>query len=454
MWVAEADGARWLEAATPERAWYRDALADPVVALEHGGATARYRAVPEPGPEGHRRIRALLRAKYGWADDFVGLCRTRRARSPCRPLEPLAAGLTLPRGPDPRRRPRRPTRRQLTLPARRCPRSSRCRRAPARQLPGLGAGLGLLRDPTAFFARARARLGDTFGVDVFGYRLFFVFSPEGVRRSTRSPREASFGLATFKLVFKHKIPLELAVGRRNRPHDLFGNQEVEGYLDEPRARGRARARGARAAGRFEAFAWARRLGHRLGLGCWAGAEAASPRYLDRLDPALRPARHRRTRSCARARRVRDAPRGKRSERRAMRGIEAVIGEILARARAQRARGRATSSTRSWRLGRRAGRRRASVQVARDVMLIHMGAQSNLYAALAWTLVNLLLHPDVLARVAAGDDDLLERCAHESIRLAQRSLTLRQVLRPLEVDDGRARPTGSRPACSCRDDALA
>ena len=46
--------------------------------------------------------------------------------------------------------------------------------------------------------------------------------------------------------------------------------------------GARRARRARA--RFEAFAWARRLGHRLGLGSWAGAEAASPRYLDRLVP--------------------------------------------------------------------------------------------------------------------------------------------------------------------------
>jgi hypothetical protein len=67
---------------------------------------------------------------------------------------------------------------------------------------------------------------------VFGYRLFFVFSAEGVRRLYALPEnEASFGLATFTLVFKHKIPLELAIGRRHRPHDLFGNQEVEGYLE-------------------------------------------------------------------------------------------------------------------------------------------------------------------------------------------------------------------------------
>jgi cytochrome P450 len=45
---------------------------------------------------------------------------------------------------------------------------------------------------------------------------------------------------------------------------------------------------------------------------------------------------------------------------------------------------------------------------------------------------------VLARVRAGDDDLLERAASESIRLAQRSLTLRQVMRPLDFDTGTSR----------------
>jgi hypothetical protein len=30
-------------------------------------------AAPEPGDAGHRRIRGLLAAKYGWADAWVGL---------------------------------------------------------------------------------------------------------------------------------------------------------------------------------------------------------------------------------------------------------------------------------------------------------------------------------------------------------------------------------------------
>ena len=77
-----------------------------------------------------------------------------------------------------------------------------------------------------------------------------------------------------------------------------------------------------------------------------------------------------------------------------------------------------------------------VEVARDLILIHMGSQSNLYAALAWTLVNLLLHPDAPGPGAGRRGrGAWCRCAYESIRLAQRSITLRQVLRPVELDDG-------------------
>jgi cytochrome P450 len=300
-------------------------------------------------------------------------------------------------------------------------------------LPWLGAGAALLRNPTRFFAETRRRSGDTFALDAFGFRLFCVFSPEGVRRLYELPeKEASFGLATFNLVFRHKAPLELVAGRRHRPHDLFGGQEVEGYLVQLERAVALQLDELGASGRFEAFAFARRLGHRLGLGCWAGEEAASAAYLDRLIPLLdrldtaesfvNPARL----ALARAT-------GKWRERRALAGLEALLGAIV--------RERARTGPRGDFLDQIAagwsdvdGPTREQ-GIARDVVLIHLGAQSNLYAALAWTLVNLLLHPDVLARVRAGDDDLLERSASESIRLAQRSLTLRQVLRPLDFDDG-------------------
>jgi len=316
----------------------------------------------------------------------------------------------------------------------------------AGRLPWLGAGLGLLRDPTAHLAKLRARLGDTFVLDGLGYRLFFVFGAAGVRALYAAPeREASFGLATFELVMKRKLPLELAIGRRNRPHDLFKNPDVEGYLEHLEGAMALELAELGPHGRFEAFAEAKRLGYRLGLASWAGAEAASPRFLpaliaafERLDTAdsfVRPL------STAWSMATR-----KRREWRAMREIEAVFHTILEERRASGHRpgdflDQVAASFAELPPAER------DVQVARDLMLIQMGAQSNLFAALAWTLVNLLLHPALLARVAAGDDDLLERSAHESIRLAQRSLTLRRVLRPLEVETETGRHRLAPPACS-------
>jgi cytochrome P450 len=305
-------------------------------------------------------------------------------------------------------------------------------RAPG--LPWLGSAPALLRDPTAFFQHQRGRLGDTFLTDAFGYRLFCVFSPDGVRRLYELPEEvASFGLATYTLVFKHKVPIELVAGRRHRPHDLFGGSDVEFYLDTLERAVESELSELGAAGRFEIFEFARRLGHRLGLACWAGSEAAESRTLDRLIPLLNQLDASDSFVRPVSTLISMATR-KRREWAALRGIEATFDEILlARERSGIAHDDFLQTVfDAWADVSPEERRR---NTARDIVVIHMGAQSNLYAALAWTLVNLLLHPEVLERVQAGDDELLEHCANESIRMAQRSLTLRQVMRPMEFDDG-------------------
>ena len=72
VWVAEADGALWIEAATPERPFYRDLTERRTVELLRGGHRLVLDATPVPGPDGHARIRTLLHRRYGWADDWIG----------------------------------------------------------------------------------------------------------------------------------------------------------------------------------------------------------------------------------------------------------------------------------------------------------------------------------------------------------------------------------------------
>ena len=72
-------------------------------------------------------------------------------------------------------------------------------------------------------------------------------------------------------------------------------------------------------------------------------------------------------------------------------------------------------------------------IAHDVALVHLGSMSNLFAAVGWSIVDLVRRPDLVARVREGDRDLAERCALESIRLAQRSIMLREVLQSATVE---------------------
>ena len=73
LWIADEGRWSWIEAATPERAFLRDIAREPHVDVWRGGLRLRMRAEVVPGAGGHARIRRLLRAKYGWADEWVGL---------------------------------------------------------------------------------------------------------------------------------------------------------------------------------------------------------------------------------------------------------------------------------------------------------------------------------------------------------------------------------------------
>jgi cytochrome P450 len=302
------------------------------------------------------------------------------------------------------------------------------------RVPYVNGGVALLRNPTEFLARMRALHGDTFLLDAFGFELLFLFSPAGVRSLYKLPeKQASFAEATRTLIGL-KLPGELLDADMAMFHRLFVRERVEGYLGHMREAVRADLAELGAWGELDVFAHMKLLVHRVAFRCWAGREAASPRYLsrliglfERLDPEeafVSPARMFVTVV------TRKAP-----ERKALREVEAILAEI-------------------WRERQRSGRREGDMleslheiyadrperarheRVARDIMILHLASQSNLYAAMSWTLVNLVSRPELLARVSsATDTTLLEQCAHESIRLAQRSITLRKVMQPCDVDDG-------------------
>jgi hypothetical protein len=72
-WIADEDGASWIEAANPDRPFLHDVERDATVTLERGGQRRECRAAVAPNPGGHQRIRRLLSARYGWADRWIGL---------------------------------------------------------------------------------------------------------------------------------------------------------------------------------------------------------------------------------------------------------------------------------------------------------------------------------------------------------------------------------------------
>jgi len=67
LWIVDEGASSWLHSAGAE---WREALAgNPIVELERGGTTRRFRATPVPGP--HPAVHRLLREKYGLVDRWV-----------------------------------------------------------------------------------------------------------------------------------------------------------------------------------------------------------------------------------------------------------------------------------------------------------------------------------------------------------------------------------------------
>jgi cytochrome P450 len=291
-----------------------------------------------------------------------------------------------------------------------------------------------LADPVAALAAARATCGDTFVVDGPEQSTLFLFSPAGVRSFYALPEaEASKGVADW-LMLRRKLPDELFDGRRTMPHELFGRDDVRTYLAQLDAAIDVAFDELGDDGVLDAFAFSRRLGHRMGLASWAGeAPSRAPRFdelvaaLDELDGSAAFVHPEAMAAVAAS--------GKRAERAAMATVETLVGTTI-RARDSQPVDARTDDLFGRIVGHWDGVEEPdrTTGIARDVILVHLASMSNLFAAVAWMLGHLVLHPAVIARVRDGDDGLLERCALESTRIGQRSVMLRVVLQPTTVRD--------------------
>ena len=283
-------------------------------------------------------------------------------------------------------------------------------------------------DAVEAIAAARVRHGDTFVVESGDDGYLFTFSPTGVESFYALPEEkASKGVADY-LMLRRKLPDEIFNGRRTLPGSLFRRDDVASYLvNLDRALEQTVAE-LGSQGSVDLFDLTRRLGHRMGLASWAGPGSAEGDAFERLVRAL------------------DALDGsdafvhpdamaavaasdKRAERAALDDVATVIESAVRRMDS----GEVADEALFGRIAEAWSSEPAGVRmhgIALDVALIHIASMSNLMAALGWALVDLLEHPAELLRVAAGEEDLAQRCALESTRMAQRSIMSRAVLAPV------------------------
>ncbi len=73
VWYVETNGELWLEAGSPESAWFIDVRNNPDIRLSIDGRSRRYAARVLDEPSDQAAVRALLRRKYGIRDRWVAM---------------------------------------------------------------------------------------------------------------------------------------------------------------------------------------------------------------------------------------------------------------------------------------------------------------------------------------------------------------------------------------------
>ena len=86
LWIVDMDGVSYLRAGSPMAGWYQRMQADPQINVVRGGE--QFSARVEPQPQLRDAINALMRTKYGWADQVIEALYGRDDAIPLR-LHPL-----------------------------------------------------------------------------------------------------------------------------------------------------------------------------------------------------------------------------------------------------------------------------------------------------------------------------------------------------------------------------
>lgn len=324
----------------------------------------------------------------------------------------------------------------------------------AEELPHIGAGLRFLEAPTAYLQELRERHGDTYLLDVFGFNLLMTFAPKGLESLYKlEENKASFGLATYDMI-GFKTPVEIF---QDADLDLFYqlllNKRMPGYVATIEGIVERELQRWQALPQVDIFDAIRTLEQRVGYGLWITPEAADDAWWPELkrqfdvigqeSAFVNPGEALATIKSNKAR-----------EKAAVAQIGALLEKIVAAHDRNPDRSPATADFLREHFADAAPADRWR-KVVHNTINLNQGFLSNLYAAIAWVIVRLLQHPATMAGVKAEMEavrkqygatftgsiealnamPLLEQVMMESVRMAQRSLTLRKVVEPIEFDDG-------------------
>ncbi|MFK8018370.1 MAG: cytochrome P450 [Pseudomonadales bacterium] len=314
-------------------------------------------------------------------------------------------------------------------------------------LPHIGAGLRFAHSPTEYLQSLREEYGDEFFLDVFGYQLFCVFSPVGLASLYAAAEEdASFGMATYDMM-GFKTPMEIFLDADiDLFYDLLAKDRVSSYLKDFDEILLLEVQRWGDTGELDVFDAVRTLEQRIGFQVWMGQEAASDTMWHKFKQAFDVLSQENAFVNPQAT-LNTLVTNKAEERQALAALHELIGQIVDKRESDNNWPQDTLSYLYSRFdkGDSVVTRR---KLTHNLVNANQGFLSNLYAAVAWTLINACRYPQYGNRLrqeireteaqygvdyrqnqnALDSIVFCEQMLMESTRMAQRSLTLRKVIR--------------------------